>query len=80
MRKSKMPLKGVIIRVLLIIGFLVMEFPGVLFFKDLSHPYIVGLPFAYGIMLIGWIYMCIVLLWAYKCNWGEDNPKGGDNK
>ena len=35
---------------------------------------------AYGIMLVGWIYMCIVLIWAYKCNWGEVKSKGGDNK
>jgi len=80
MRKSKMPTKGILIRVLLIIGFMVMEFPGILFFKDMVEPYIFGLPFAYGIMLIGWVYMCIILFWAYKCNWGEDAPKGGDNE
>lgn len=22
-------------------------------------------------MLLGWIYMCAILFWAYKCNWGE---------
>ncbi|MDO4544760.1 MAG: hypothetical protein Q4C25_01260 [Bacillota bacterium] len=80
MRKTKMPAKGIVIRVLLLIGFCVMEFPGVLFFKDIAEPRIFGLPFAYGIMLIGWVYMCIILFWAYKCNWGEDVKKGGDDK
>ena len=80
MRKTKMPTKGIIIRVLLVIGFLAMEFPGVLFFKDIAEPYIFGLPFAYGFMLLGWIYMCVILFWAYKCNWGEDEPKGGEDK
>ena len=80
MRKTKMPTKGIIIRVLLVIGFLAMEFPGVLFFKDIAEPHIFGLPFAYGFMLIGWIYMCVILFWAYKCNWGEDEPKGGEDK
>lgn len=78
MRKTKMPTKGIVIRVLLVIGFLAMEFPGVLFFKDLAEPRIFGLPFAYGFMLVGWIYMCIILFWAYKCNWGEE--KGGEDK
>lgn len=80
MRKTKMPLKGVIIRVLLVIGFAAMEFPGVLFFKDMATPRIFGLPFAYGFMLIGWIYMCVILFWAYKCNWGEDPGNGGEDK
>lgn len=78
MRKTKMPTKGIIIRVLLVIGFLAMEFPGVLFFKDLAEPRIFGLPFAYGFMLIGWVYMVIILFWAYKCNWGEE--QGGEDK
>lgn len=71
-RNSKLSSKGILIRVLLIIGFLVMEFPGVLFFKDMAEPRIFGLPFAYGFMLIGWVYMCIILFWANKCNWGEE--------
>ena len=80
MRKTKLSTKGIVIRLLLLIGFLVMEFPGVLFFKDMSTPHIFGLPFAYGIMLLGWIYMCVILLWAYRCNWGEDKKDGGDDK
>lgn len=80
MRKTKMPLKGIIIRVLLVLGFMVMEFPGVLFFKDLAEPFIFGLPFAYGFMLCGWIYMCVILFWAYKSNWGEGKEIGGEDK
>lgn len=78
MRKTKLPLKGVVIRALLVIGFCAMEFPGVLLFKDLAEPRIFGLPFAYGFMLIGWIYMCVILFWAYKCNWGEKETGGED--
>ena len=76
MRSSKLTAKGKLIRILLLIGFLVMEFPGVLFFKDLVEPKVLGLPFAYGIMMIGWVYMCAILFWAYKCNWGEENEGG----
>lgn len=82
-RNSKVSPVGIVQRVLLVIGFLVMEFPGVLFFKDLAEPRIFGLPFPYGFMLIGWIYMCIVLFWAYMTNWGEPVPeenKGGEDK
>lgn len=70
-RKGKISTQGVVIRCLLLLGFLVMEFPGVLLFKDMATPRIFGLPFAYGIMIIGWIYMCVILFWANKINWGE---------
>ena len=59
-RKGKISTQGVVIRCLLLLGFLVMEFPGVLLFKDMATPRIFGLPFAYGIMIIGWIYMCVI--------------------
>ncbi|MGI6731518.1 MAG: hypothetical protein ACOX5F_06470 [Anaerovoracaceae bacterium] len=77
MSKRKMPAKRKLIWVLLLIGFAAMEFPGVFFFKDKSEPFIFGLPFIYGFILICWIYMCLVLLWAYRINWGErPEPKG----
>lgn len=80
-RNSKLSTIGIVQRVLLLIGFMLMEFPGVLFFKDMAEPRIFGLPFAYGWMLIGWIYMCVIMFWAYKTNWGEKEPEeGGDNK
>ncbi len=68
------------IMLLLLFGFMCMEFPGVFFFKDVAEPRILGLPFAYGFMLIGWIYMCAVLFWAYKVNWGEDDKKSSDKE
>lgn len=71
-RNGKLSSTGILIRALLVLGFLVMEFPGVLFFKDMAEPRLFGLPFAYGFMLLGWAYMCIILFWAYKCNWGEE--------
>ena len=74
-RNSKLSGKGILIRALLVLGFLCMDFPGVLFFRDMAEPRIFGLPFAYGYMILGWIYMCIILFWAYKCNWGEDNKQ-----
>lgn len=81
-RNSKLSTLGIVQRVLLVIGFLAMEFPGVLFFKDIADPRLFGLPFAYGFMLIGWIYMCVVLFWAYMTNWGEPVAKseGGESK
>ncbi len=59
-RKGKISIQGVVIRCMLLLGFLVMEFPGVLLFKDMATQRIFGLPFAYGIMIIGWIYMCVI--------------------
>ncbi|MDD5986443.1 MAG: hypothetical protein PUC26_01270 [Eubacteriales bacterium] len=85
-RKSRISVQGHVIRWLLLIGFLCMEFPGVLFFKDIAGPRIFGLPFAYGFMILGWIYMCVILFWAYKVNWGEikdtgaEENRGGESK
>jgi hypothetical protein len=61
-----------VIIILLIIGFACMEFPGVFFFKNTIDPFIFGLPFIYGYILIFWALMCIVLLFAYLKNWGEE--------
>ena len=57
---------------LLILGFCLMEFPGVLFFHDKITPYIFGLPFIYGYILCCWVFMCLVLGYAYKTNWGKN--------
>lgn len=57
--------------VLLLIGFAAMEFPGVLFFQDIAEPFILGFPFIYGYITIWWVYMCAVLLYAYKTRWGR---------
>lgn len=66
---------------LLLVGFAAMEFPGVLFFDDRADPFILGLPFIYGYIILWWAYMCLVLLYAYRTRWGrrarrheEDEP------
>ena len=56
--------------ILLIIGFAIMEFPGV-FFINRIEPFVLGLPFIYGFTIVMWIYMSIVLFVAYKTNWGK---------
>ncbi|MBQ0079580.1 MAG: hypothetical protein KBS66_06815 [Eubacterium sp.] len=80
MRKTKMSAVSKIQIALLVLGFLAMEFPGILFFKDMAEPRMFGLPFAYGWMLIGWVYMCVVLFWCYISNWGEGKDEGGEDK
>ncbi len=81
-RNSKLSTVGIVQRVLLVIGFACMEFPGVLFFKNMAEPRIFGFPFAYGYMLIGWVVMCAIMFWGYKTNWGEPEvkEKGGDTE
>jgi len=66
-----MPAKTKVICILLLIGFMFMEFPGVFFFKDKVDPFIFGLPFIYGYILCWWAYMCVVLFYAYKVDWGR---------
>lgn len=56
--------------VLIIIGFLVMEYPGVLFFNRIE-PMIFGLPFIYSFNIIMWAIMCSLLLIGYLTNWGK---------
>ena len=55
---------------LIIICFMIMEFPGIYFFNKIE-PTIFGLPFIYGFMLIMWAIMCTVFFIAYKDNWGK---------
>ncbi len=72
---AKMSGKTKLIWILLLIGFMCMEFPGVLFFKNMSEPYIFGFPFIYAFNLIMWAYMVVVILIAYLMNWGEPVPE-----
>ena len=60
----------------LIISFAFMVFPGVLFFHNVSHPFMFGMPFIYGYILYWWAFQCAVLLFAHKVNWGK--KKGED--
>jgi len=76
MSKRKMTKKTKFIWTLLLIGFAAMEFPGVFFFKNKVEPFIFGLPFIYGYMICLWLYMCAVLLYAYKTRWGQSKTEG----
>ena len=63
--------RKILIAALLIFGFLALEFPGILFVCEIVRPFIFGLPFLYGYILLGWLYMCLVLLYAYLTGWGK---------
>ncbi|MCG8484234.1 MAG: hypothetical protein MJA31_13055 [Clostridia bacterium] len=63
-----------IIWIQLLIGFALIEFPGI-FFINRIFPTIFGLPFIYGFVIIVWAYMCVVLFYAYKKKWGENPPE-----
>ena len=80
MSKRKMSGKSKLIWTLLLIGFLAMEFPGVFFFQKTSDPFILGFPFIYGYILCWWAYMCAILFYAYKTDWGQPAEEGGDKK
>ncbi len=81
---AKMSTRSKIYFGLLLIGFLIMEFPGVLFFQHKAEPYIFGFPFIYGFTLIMWAFMVLVIFLAYKDNWGEkkieEDPERGDTE
>ena len=64
--------------VLIIIGFAIMEFPGILLINRVK-PWIFGLPFIYGFTIIMWAIMCVIMFVAYQTNWGKgrDFKEGG---
>ena len=78
MSKRKMSGQSKLIWILLLIGLAAMEFPGVFFFQNKVDPFIFGFPFIYGYVLCWWIYMCAVMLFAYKTRWGQPKGEGGD--
>ncbi|MFP3040735.1 DUF3311 domain-containing protein [Treponema primitia] len=61
---------------LIFIGFLIMEFPGVLFFNRID-PIIFGLPFIYSFTLIMWVIMVVLMYIGYKTNWGKGKNFNG---
>lgn len=73
-RGNKMNRTAIILWSLIIFGFAVMELPGI-FFINRIEPFIGGFPFIFGFTIIMWGYMCIVLLIAYKLNWGKPSGK-----
>ena len=70
MYRPKMSWQTKLYVILLLIGFAFMEFPGVFFFQKVSDPFILGLPFIYGYIILWWFFMITVLFIAYKTNWG----------
>lgn len=59
-----------VIWALIILGLAAIEFPGI-FFINRIEPYLFGMPFLYGFVLLVWAFMCLVLGVAYYCNWGK---------
>ncbi|MDR1893582.1 MAG: hypothetical protein LBQ61_02665 [Spirochaetales bacterium] len=55
---------------LIFIGFLIMEYPGIYFFNRID-PVIFGLPFIYSFTLIMWAVMVVLMLIGYLTNWGK---------
>jgi hypothetical protein len=78
MHRPRASLRTKVIWALLLLGFAAMEFPGVLFFGDRATPFIFGLPFIYGYIILLWAYMCAVLLYAYRVRWGRETDERGD--
>ncbi len=72
--QKKYPLRTALF-VLIIITFMIMEFPGVFFFNRID-PMLFGLPFIYGFNIIMWAVMCVLFLIGYLTSWG----KGADFK
>jgi hypothetical protein len=76
-KKGKKSPMTKILWTLIIIGFGMMEFPGIYFINRIE-PMLFGMPFIYGFMVIMWGYMCIVLFVAYKTNWGGKSSSVDD--
>lgn len=55
---------------ILLIGFLSIEFPGILLINRID-PWILGLPFLYGFVLLIWAIMTLTLLYAALTAWGK---------
>lgn len=77
MRNRRPTPTSITIWVLLLIGFAAMEFPGVFLFDDRAEPMLFGMPFIYGYITLWWIYMCAVLLYAYRTRWGRAETEDG---
>ncbi len=63
--------RRILIGSLLLFGFAALEFPGILFVCFRVEPFIFGLPFLYGYVLCGWVFMCGVLFFAWRTGWGK---------
>lgn len=71
MKQMSKKQRKILIAVLLAVGFGALEFPGILIICGRIYPFVFGLPFLYGYVVCGWIYMCGVLFYAYCTGWGK---------
>ncbi|WP_460768205.1 hypothetical protein [Nocardiopsis nanhaiensis] len=80
-RKSKTPTPVTItLWSLIIIGLATLQFPGILFYHDVTEPRILGMPFIYGFNMVVWAVLCAVLLVAYRVRWGRPRPEELDEQ
>ena len=70
-KKKRAPRKTAVIWAMLLLGLCALEFPGVLFAGERVEPLIGGMPFIYGYIIGWWIYICAVLFYAYRTEWGK---------
>lgn len=71
--RSKMTGKMKKIWLLIILGLCAMEFPGIFFVGEMAYPFILGIPFIYAYTLFWWLYLCIVIFYAWRNNWGRSH-------
>lgn len=70
--KSKGTEKKKIIWMLIILGLCAMEFPGIFFVGKMAYPFVFGIPFLYAYIIFWWFFLCIVIFYAYRNNWGRN--------
>jgi len=70
--KSKITGKMKRIWLLIIVGLCALEFPGIFLVGKTAYPFLFGMPLFYAYILFWWLYLCIVILYAYRNNWGRD--------
>lgn len=69
--KNMIPARRKVIWALTAAGFCAMEFPGILMVGDRVYPFVLGMPFLYGYIIICWAYMTAVLFYAWRTEWGR---------
>lgn len=60
---------------LTLLGLAVLQFPGILFYHDVTEPRIFGMPFIYGFNMLIWAFLCLLLYIAYRVRWGRPRPE-----
>lgn len=71
--KRKITAKGKMIWLLIALGLCAMEFPGIFFVGEMAYPFVFGIPFLYAYIIFWWIYLCVVIFYAYRNNWGRNH-------